>query len=228
MRDFSAYDVRHYETASVVDGYQEWSKIYDAYMIDRLDRPLLNRMSFDWSGKTVLDLACGTGRVGAWLRSRGVADVDGVDLTPGMLEQARAKSLYRRLELADCTDTRLPAKSYDAIVQVLACEHLQSLEPLYFEASRLLKERGTFVVVGYHPYFMLRGVPTHFERQNGENLAIRQWLHLASDHVKIALSAGFTLQQMEENVVDEQWSAEHPSYTKHVGWPVTFAFRWST
>jgi SAM-dependent methyltransferase len=184
-------------------------------------------MSFDWSGKTVLDLACGTGRIGAWLRSRGVANVDGVDLTPAMLEQARAKEIYRRLELRDCTDTGLPPNGYDAIVQVLACEHLSSLEPLYLEARRLLKETGSFVLIGYHPYFMLRGVPTHFARENGENLAIRQWVHLTSDHVKIALSAGFTLRQMEENVVDQDWAAAHPSYGKHVGWPVTFAFRWS-
>src|SRR5688572_10820635 len=196
-------------------------------MIDRLDHPLLDRMAFDWSGKTVLDLACGTGRIGAWLRSCGAANVDGVDLTPAMLEQARAKKIYRRLELSDCTDTQLPEQTYDAVIQVLACEHLPSLEPLYFEASRLLNARGTFILLGYHPYFMLRGVPTHFKRQNGENLAIRQWLHLASDHVKIALSAGFALRQMEENVVDEEWSAEHPNYAKHVGWPVTFAFRWS-
>src|SRR5687768_3661050 len=125
MIDFARYDARKYETADVVDGYTEWSKTYDAKMIDLLDRPLLERMKIDWKQKTVLDMACGTGRVGAWLASQGASPIDGVDLTPDMLDQARQKNIYRRLELADVTRTGLPSASYDVIVQVLACEHLE-------------------------------------------------------------------------------------------------------
>jgi SAM-dependent methyltransferase len=227
MIDFARYDARHYETAGVVDGYSEWSKTYDAKMIDLLDRPLLERMRFDWADKTVLDLACGTGRVGSWLASRGASAIDGVDLTPSMLEQARAKEIYRRLEIADVTETRLPAASYDAIVQVLACEHLERIEPLYAEAHRLLKPGGCFILIGYHPCFMLRGIPTHFTRQSGEELAIKQWLHLFGDHVNTGCAAGFTLRQMEEKLVDEAWAAAHPKYGKHLGWPISFALRWS-
>jgi SAM-dependent methyltransferase len=227
MPDFSAYDSRHYETANVVDGYNEWSKVYDERMVDRMDRPLLERLDFDWNGKEVLDLACGTGRVGAYLRDRGARAIDGVDLTPGMLEHARAKNIYRRLELGDVTETRLPSHTYDAIVQVLACEHLPRLDPLYDEAARLAKPGAAFVLIGYHPCFMLRGIPTHFERDNGENLAIRQWLHFTSDHVNTGCKRGFTLAQMEENLVDDPWVAQYPNYAKHRGWPITFAMLWS-
>jgi ubiquinone/menaquinone biosynthesis C-methylase UbiE len=228
MRDFAQYDARNYETADVVDGYTEWSKTYDAKMIDLLDRPLLERMPIEWAGRAVLDMACGTGRVGAWLAAQGASPLDGVDLTPAMLEQARAKQIYRRLELADVTDTKLPSESYDVVVQVLACEHLPRIEPLYAEAQRLLRPNGTFVLVGYHPFFMLRGIPTHFTRQNGEDLAIKQWIHLFADHVNVGNAAGFTLVQMEEKLVDEAWTAAFPKYQRHAGWPISFALRWSS
>ena len=42
--------------------------------------------SIRWSEtRQCLDLACGTGRTGSWLAAKGVAQIDGVDLTPEML-----------------------------------------------------------------------------------------------------------------------------------------------
>jgi SAM-dependent methyltransferase len=228
MRAFSQYDSRKYETANVIEGYGEWSKTYDGKMIDRLDRPLLEAMRFDWSNKIVLDQACGTGRVGLWLASKGVAAMDGVDLTDAMLERARTKGIYRHLAIADVLATGLADHSYDAVVQVLACEHLEAIGPLYAEVKRLAKPGGAFVLIGYHPFMMLRGIPTHFTRLDGRVLAIEQYLHLASDHVNTGVAHGFALQQMEENFVDDAWVASHPKYAKYLGHPISFALRWSS
>ena len=49
---------------------------------------------------TVLDLGCGTGLAGAAFRPR-VDWLVGVDLSAGMIEQARRKGLYDRLHVAD-------------------------------------------------------------------------------------------------------------------------------
>jgi predicted TPR repeat methyltransferase len=49
---------------------------------------------------TVLDLGCGTGLAGAALRPYSEW-LCGIDLSPGMLEQARAKGLYDKLEVTD-------------------------------------------------------------------------------------------------------------------------------
>ncbi|CAM9969725.1 MAG: methyltransferase type 11 [Mameliella sp.] len=45
----------------------------------------------------VLDFGCGTGLSGIALRLAGFSTLDGVDLSPGMLEQAREKDIYRNL-----------------------------------------------------------------------------------------------------------------------------------
>ena len=60
----------------------------------------------DWTGR-VADLACGTGRTATWLRGQGVDAIDGVDITPEMLERARARGVHDSLREGDVEDTRL-------------------------------------------------------------------------------------------------------------------------
>jgi predicted TPR repeat methyltransferase len=88
----------------------------------------------------VLDLACGTGRIGAWLKRRcPAAALDGVDITPEMLDVARSRGIYRTLGIADVSSTGLPAATYDLCTQSLADEHLPDLRPLYQEVGRVTR-----------------------------------------------------------------------------------------
>ena len=64
----------------------------------------------------VADVGCGTGALGAALAGSGYV-VDGLDISPGMLERARLTGAYRRLLTADLTATPLPgAGDYGAVV----------------------------------------------------------------------------------------------------------------
>ena len=71
--DFAPFDKRHYPTLSVREGYAEWSKTYDDVMFDEIHVDLLTRIeTVAWSDVSqALDLACGTGYIGAWLRRHG-------------------------------------------------------------------------------------------------------------------------------------------------------------
>ena len=226
---FSDFDVKRYPTVSVEDGYGEWAAHYERSVHDEMDLRLLERLkTVQWNvvGEAI-DLACGTGRIGVWLTSRGVANVDGIDLTPAMMEQARAKGVYRDLSIGDVTNTGLPARSYDLAVQVLADEHLGDIAPLYDETARITRERGTFVIVGYHPFFLLNGLPTHFHRaDNGEPLTIESHIHLTSDHVRAARAAGWTLIEMDEGIIDDDWLSAKPKWAKYRQWPVSYAMVW--
>lgn len=226
--DFSIYDARKYPTVSVTDGYQEWAPTYEQTVLDEMDLRLLARLTtVAWAEVSrALDLACGTGRVGVWLKGAGVAEIDGVDLTPAMLDRARKKAVYRQLFVADVTDTGLPGGAYDLCTQSLADEHLPSLSPLYREAARLTGEGGRFVLVGYHPHFLLNGIPTHFDRQPGESVAIQSHVHLLSDHVRAAHAAGWSLLEMDEGLIDEDWLAKKPKWQRYFGLPVSFVMVW--
>lgn len=104
--------------------YDAWAADYDHDTVDDMGyvapalaaEALAERIS---DGARVLDAGCGTGLVGAELARRRETVLDGVDLSPGMLERARAREVYRSLETADLTRS-LPIAddAYDAVICV--------------------------------------------------------------------------------------------------------------
>jgi SAM-dependent methyltransferase len=226
--DFSHFDVRRYPMLAVQDGYREWAETYEEVVQDEMDIRLLARIgTVDWAGAGhALDLACGTGRIGVWLRGQGVQRLDGLDFTPEMLARARAKCVYDRLIEASMLETGLEAGAYDLLIEVLADEHLADLRPLYREAARLAAPSGTFVTVGYHSHFLLNGIPTHFNRRGGEPVGVESYVHLLSDHTKAAFAAGWALAEMDEGVVDDAWIAKKPKWERFRFHPVSFSMVW--
>jgi predicted TPR repeat methyltransferase len=179
----SVFDQRHFPTLSVQEGYTALAATYDEMKAESLmDYPLLERIqTVVWEQlEAIADVACGTGRTGVWLKEHGVRFLDGVDLTEAMLEQARAKGIYRQLWLADLRQTPLGAHSYDLVSVGLADDHLPELLPLYQEAARLVRPTGYLMLVGYHPFFQLSGIPTTFEQRSGECATIEGYVHLWS------------------------------------------------
>jgi SAM-dependent methyltransferase len=226
--EFSFFDARGYETLDVRDGYRLWSETYEQPMLDEMDLRLLERIeAVHWpTAGPAADLACGTGRIGAWLRSRGVDSVDGVDLTPEMLRQAESKGDYRALHLGDLRQTPLAPEAYGLVTNVLAVEHLPAIEPLYAEAARIVRRGGHLVVVGYHWFFLLSGIPTHFDLADRRSVAIVNHVHLLSAHVRAAHQAGWRLAELHERIVDEAWVQRQPTWKKHHQRPISFAAVW--
>jgi len=211
----------------VRSGYGEWVATYEQTVEDAMDIELLAALeSVRWEGE-VADLGCGTGRTGAWLAERGVEAIDGVDLTPEMLAVARERGVHRKLVEADVTATGLDDEHYDLVVTSLVDEHLADLRPLYAEAYRLAKPGASYVLIGYHPHFiMATGMPTHYDNASGESVAIETHLHLLSDHTAAALAAGWELAELKERVIDDVWVELKPKWDRLRGQPVTFAFVW--
>jgi SAM-dependent methyltransferase len=226
--EFKPFDARHYPTLAVSEGYAEWARTYDAVVQDEMDLRLLARLGeVEWAAAgRVLDLACGTGRIGQWLRAQGVGRLEGLDFTPAMLAGARARGIYDRLLEGDVRATGLPDASYDLALMVLADEHLDELGTLYREVARITTAGGRFVLVGYHPHFMLNGIPTHFNREDGQPVAIETYVHLMSDHVKAAQRGGWTLIELDEGLVDQAWLAKKPKWARYEHHPVSFAAVW--
>ena len=227
MADFTPFDTRGYRTVDVRSGYGEWVATYEQTVEDAMDIELLESLEqVPWSGE-VADLGCGTGRTGIWLHEQGVEAVDGVDLTPEMLEVARERGVHRRLVEADVTATGLPDEAYDLVVTSLVDEHLADLRPLYAEAYRLAKPGAMYVLVGYHPHFiMAAGMPTHYDSASGEPVAIETHVHLLSEHTDAALGAGWELAELKERLIDDVWLELKPKWEHLRHQPVAFAFVW--
>ncbi|MFB7716139.1 class I SAM-dependent DNA methyltransferase [Nocardia sp. NPDC056100] len=227
MPTFADFDRRNYPTVGVADGYDGWAPTYDRTVMDEMDLALLDRVRVRWSGRAV-DLGCGTGRTGGWLRARGVTHIDGIDLSAGMLDRARERGAHTTLTLGDVRATGLPGGAYDLVISSLIDEHLPELEPFYREARRLAAPGATFVLVAYHPQFMMvTGMPTHYTPESGAPLAISTHLHMFGEHVTAGVAAGWRLTEVAEAVVDDAWLARKPKWAELRGHPFTMALVWT-
>lgn len=92
----------------------------------------------------VLDLGCGTGLCGPLLRPISQRLV-GVDLSPAMIDKARQRDVYDRLEVGDILDSlgRDPGK-WDLLVAADVLMYLGDLVPVFEAALRALRPGGLF------------------------------------------------------------------------------------
>jgi len=95
-----------------------------------------------------LDLGCGTGLVGECFKDI-VAEIDGVDLSPGMLEEARRKQIYSRLDCDEIVAWLERAAgeslSFDIVLSADVFIYVGDLEPAFKAIRTILAEDGLFV-----------------------------------------------------------------------------------
>jgi SAM-dependent methyltransferase len=103
----------------------------------------------DVTGKDVVELGCGTGYVGAWLKKLGAARVVGVDPTPAQLETARRcnERFGRGLEFVEAfaEDVPLPDAAFDLAVSEYGASIWADPGRWIPEAARLLRPGGDLV-----------------------------------------------------------------------------------
>ncbi len=133
--------------------------------------------------KRAIDLGCGTG-LAAREFAPNVDEFVGVDLSPGMIGQARKSGLYARLEVADMVQGLAgeEAASADLVIAADAVIYLPDLAPLADGAARVLRSAGLFAVTT--------------ETHKGEGVSLGAGLRYAhsADHIRAAVSeAGLTL-----------------------------------
>ena len=93
--------------------------------------------------KRAVDLGCGTGLV-AMAFTRQVDRFIGIDLSPGMIEQARATGLYTELEVADMVEglANKSDASADLIIAGDALVYVSDIAPVLAQAKRVLAPTG--------------------------------------------------------------------------------------
>jgi len=95
--------------------------------------------------KRAIDLGCGTGLC-ATAFAKEVDHFIGIDLSPRMIERARASGLYAELEVADMVQGLYtkPDASAELILAADAMVYVADLAPVLSEARRVLVDGGLF------------------------------------------------------------------------------------
>lgn len=137
-----------------------------------------------------LDLGCGTGLSGVALAPF-AARIEGVDLSPRMLEEARARGLYHALHEADLL-AFLPARpaAFDIVFAADVLNYLGDLGPAFAAVAVALRPGGRFAF--------------SVEAAEGAAIALGEGLRFrhAPGHVAAWLAAaGFTVVAREEAVL---------------------------
>lgn len=126
---------------------------------------------------TILNLGCGTGKHDIELSKRGY-HVDGIDLSPIMIQIAKEKNTKSKYEVADVRNYRTTEK-YDAIVSLFHVVSYQNSNEdvldTFMTANCALKMNGLFVFDVWHGAGVLRDLPTVRVKkvENKEKCAIR-------------------------------------------------------
>jgi SAM-dependent methyltransferase len=157
-------DVSSVLNGALVQAEQPWADaqlagLYDVFAFDG-DLPLYLELARDQGGR-VLEVACGSGRVLVPL-VRGGSDVIGVDISPHMLDLARAKldaeagmKGSARLVQADMREFELPERDLDlAIVAVKSVAYLTERADQLRCLSRIaahLRPGGLLAIDFMHP-----------------------------------------------------------------------------
>ena len=133
--------------------FDQFSSDYDARMLGQLGygapgilRSLADLVIPDRSRKySILDLGCGTGLAG--LAFKDIAStLDGVDLSPAMIEKARSREIYRELRIADLESALASIDhEYDLLLAADTLVYLGDLESAFAGAERALRSGGAFL-----------------------------------------------------------------------------------
>lgn len=114
-------------------------------MIDELQTDLIKTHCV---GKNVLEIGCGTGMILKEIHP--IAQLaKGIDISPGMLEQAQA----RGLDVVEGSATNLPFEdaSFDVIYSFKVLAHVEQIQEAMSEVARVLKPGGIAALEFYNP-----------------------------------------------------------------------------
>lgn len=185
------------------DAYQDWAGIYDTNenRTRDLDALVLRGTELPLDGARVIELGAGTGKNTEYL-AQTAASVLALDLSPAMLDKARARDLGDHVSFAEHDITRpWPAgdASADLVVGNLVLEHVDDLTPVYAEIGRVLKPGGILFLSELHPDRQKRGSRAQFER-DGQAAVVEAYVHSVSDYVAGAEAAGLVLTGLNEAI----------------------------
>lgn len=185
------------DRVDTVAGYGVWSATYDQPNAAFDDEPVVREIVEPLPAGVALDAACGTGRHARVLAELGHR-VIGVDSSPDMLAQARARVSPGEFLLGDLHRLPVADAEVDLVVCGLALTHVSALGPALAEFARVLRPGGHLVISDVHPERVARGSIPTVRSENGRPGRVSTYRHSIGDYLRAALPVGLQVRRCEE------------------------------
>ncbi|KOV80421.1 hypothetical protein ADL03_33140 [Nocardia sp. NRRL S-836] len=156
----------------------------DAHDGRPLDAAIMRAFAELVSGR-IGDLGCGTGRITRYLHELGL-DVFGVDLSEGMLAQARQLHPHLDFRQGDLTELDLADESLGGAVVWYSTVHMPAGDVPWLEFHRVLKPGG-YLLHGFKAGDQKR----HLDHAYGHDVDLDVYWHDVDETVSNAIAAGF-------------------------------------
>lgn len=181
--------------------YDTWSKQYDSN--DNKTRDLeaialqqtLENIYFD----NCLEIGCGTGKNTEWLIKK-TKKITAIDLSEEMLARAREKIKSGNVTFlqADITqEWNFIKDKYDLLSFSLVLEHIENLEHIFDEASKIINTGGYIYVGELHPFKQYLGTKARYETEKGIEV-LTCFNHNISDFTQAAKKYNFEIISINE------------------------------
>lgn len=156
---------------------------------------------------TILDVGCGTGRLGAAVKESRDCFVMGIELNPEMAHEARAVLDDVIVGSVDDKAGNLPAGYFDCIVLADVLEHLQDPGSVLRKLKLALKEHGTIVasIPNVRHWSVVK--PLLEGRWNYEDAGILDRTHLRfftkDSMIRLLTDAGYSPVEMRYSIIGD-------------------------
>ena len=187
-------------TLAIQRNYDQIAAEYARHIFDELrhkplDRELLDRFAAEIRGRgEMCDMGCGPGHVARYLRDAGLS-VFGLDLSPGMLEQARKLNPDIPFRQGNMLCLDIPDGSLAGIAAFYATVNLptESLPLAFRELARVLRPGG-LLLLAFHAGDEIVHVDELWDQQ-----VSMDFLFLQPPKIKLCLEAeGFVVEEIIE------------------------------
>ncbi len=204
IRKSKSDDLLGLPTLPVGAAYALWAKTYspDAHNpFMALEQEAMLSLLGDKSlaGRSVLDLACGTGRYSRIAEQLGAARVIGVDSSAQMLGQILRKDSGRVIQ-ASMDALPFADATFDVVICGLATGHLppDAMRQAMAEMARVLRPGGDAFVSDFHPALYRLGGRRTFIASDGQTYNVEHYPHEFADYRQAAVAANMEIVAVRE------------------------------
>ncbi len=176
------------------------------------DRELLDAFAERLRGKgTVCDVGCGPGHVASYLRERGLPDVQGLDLSPAMVEIARTLNPEIAFVQGDLLALDIPDGAWAGVTAFYAFVNLSrsQLPTVFAELHRALQPGGLLLLA-----FHCGSEVKHVEEMWGVEIALDFVFFETKEITSRLRKARFAIERVVER--EPYLAVEYPSRRAYI------------